>query len=136
MQKGFTLIELLIAVSIIGILIAIVVANIGTLRDNANDAALKQEASQLQRVAELYYLENNGTYQAGANGVCEYDLFVAVLDKHGIDTDRCNDSGTSWAIAAPLSNGNEWCVDVAGASWEINPDDFGENEGDECPAGI
>lgn len=138
MHRGFTLTEILIAVSIIGILTSIIIASVADLRDSANDSALKQEASQLRRVAELYYLENGGSYQPvdGGNGVCEDALFNEILTKHGIDTDRCNDSASSWALASLLSNGNEWCVDVAGASWEIDPLAFGTGEGDECPDAI
>ncbi len=66
-QAGFTLVELMVAISIIGILSAIVYANFGESRASARDSIRKADLKSLQIAIELYKAQN-GVYPLGCNG--------------------------------------------------------------------
>lgn len=51
---GFTLIEVLVVLSIVGILMAIVLANFTDARENARDKVRKSELKELQLALEVY----------------------------------------------------------------------------------
>lgn len=53
-QKGFTLVELLVVVAIIGVLSALVMANLVGIRQRARDAQRKSDVRQIQSALELY----------------------------------------------------------------------------------
>lgn len=55
MKRGFTLIELLVTITIIGVLAALVTANLSDARARARDAKKKQEMVQLKTALRLYY---------------------------------------------------------------------------------
>ena len=61
MKKGFTLLELLVVIAIIGVLSAIVMANLGGSRATGRDSARKQSLVQLRNALEIYYAKN-GAY--------------------------------------------------------------------------
>lgn len=73
LNKGFTLIELLVAIAIIGILAAVLVANLVSARSRARDAAKKEGLNQMRTALRLYYNDNqaypaaSGTRIADAN---------------------------------------------------------------------
>lgn len=52
---GFTLIELLVAVSIIGVLSTLVLANFNAARERARDAQRKSDLRQVQNALRTYY---------------------------------------------------------------------------------
>ena len=58
MRKGFTLIELLVTITIIGVLAALVTANLSDARSRARDAKIKQNLIQLKTALRLYYNDN------------------------------------------------------------------------------
>ena len=64
---GFTLIELLVVITIIGILIAGVVANFSGSQAQARDAQRQTELRELEIAIESYRRENR-RYPAGCNG--------------------------------------------------------------------
>ena len=68
-QTGFTLLELLMVIAIIGVLAVLVFVAARSARDKAEDARVQAAISQLRRVVEEYYNDNNG-YQ-------NWDLCVA-----------------------------------------------------------
>ncbi len=61
--RGFTLIELLVVISIIGTLSSIVLSSVSTARGKGNDAAIKQDLSQMPAAVELGRLDNQTDYQ-------------------------------------------------------------------------
>jgi len=122
--RGFTLIELLVVIAIIGILSSVVLASLNSARNKGADAAIKSDLAGARAQAELYYSENNNTY----NGAC---MAVNGLSKHkngavnaGSTNVMCNDTGSLasttqyWAMSAQLKfdTSKYWCVDYTGTS--------------------
>lgn len=56
---GFTLIEILVVVSIIGILVAILVANFSDARRNSKNKTIRTALSEVQLALEVYKAQNN-----------------------------------------------------------------------------
>lgn len=56
---GFTLLEILVVVSIIGILVAILVANFSDARRNAKNKTIRTALSEMQLALEVYKSQNN-----------------------------------------------------------------------------
>lgn len=54
-NKGFTLIELLVVIFIIGVLVAVLLANILGARQRAEDTQRKSDLQQLKRALMMYY---------------------------------------------------------------------------------
>lgn len=67
-QRGFTLIELLVVVAIIGILAALVMANLSTSRARARDAERKSDLRQVVNALTLRYADYQG-YPVSPGGV-------------------------------------------------------------------
>ncbi|MDP3988752.1 MAG: type II secretion system protein [bacterium] len=138
-NKGFTLIELLVVVAIIGILSTIVITNLSSSRDGANDAVVKANLSSIRNQAEVYYNgPGNSSYgaplvltadcKAGA-GTSMFGADATILNAitaaqvaNGDNAVSCISEGSDtaankWAVMSPLrtsdTNGN-WCVDSTG----------------------
>lgn len=60
MKKQFTLIELIVVIIIVGILAAIVVPNISSLKEDAIPVAVSNNERALQTALDMYVLEHNG----------------------------------------------------------------------------
>lgn len=55
-KKGFTLIELLVVVSVISLLATVVLTSLGTDRNKAKDAKIKNLLSQMRAQAEIFHI--------------------------------------------------------------------------------
>lgn len=72
LMRGFTLVELLVVVAIIGIIIGVVMGNINTAKQKANDA---------RRVSDIKSVQNAlGLYQTGKGQYPIYDGYIIGSD--------------------------------------------------------
>jgi prepilin-type N-terminal cleavage/methylation domain-containing protein len=70
-QSGFTLIELLIAIVVVGVLAAVVIIGVGSLKDEGDASACKASADAATAAAVVYYANNHaypGTIQDMVSG--------------------------------------------------------------------
>lgn len=79
-SRGFTLIELLVVIAIIGILAAIIIPTVGSVRTSANKAKTKTQFSQWASAMELFKQEY-GFYPdvSDSNGKLDTTKFLANL---------------------------------------------------------
>ncbi len=133
-KKGFTLIELLVVIAIIGILAAIIIANLGGARNVAKDGAVKSQLANMRAQAELYAQGYGNVYSDGAvNSSSDCAIADSMFDStrtnsvtallEGIDGSggvaTCFAGPSVWAVSSTLPSGaNAWCVDSAGQSKE------------------
>ena len=111
-KAGFTLIELLVVISIIGILAALLLANMVGIRERARDSATKSTLQQVQNALRLYYNDNQ-SYPAGTNLLCstliQTTLGSAYIQNVTIDAPSClytrDATGDGYTIDATLYNG-------------------------------
>jgi prepilin-type N-terminal cleavage/methylation domain-containing protein len=67
-ERGFTLVELLIVISILGVLVAIVVPNVGGLLGAGKQASFNADQATIQTAVDAYYLTRNpNVYPTDAN---------------------------------------------------------------------
>ncbi|MFA6338442.1 MAG: type II secretion system protein [Candidatus Paceibacterota bacterium] len=139
MSRGFTLIELLVVIAIIGILSAVVVANLNSARTKGADASVRANLSGIRTQAEIFYDNNSNRYNVdGSTAVTIADCKTAgnrtagsvfadaavsrALDQAGTNaassaTMVCNTdaAGQKWAVSVSLLKGTgSWCVDNQG----------------------
>lgn len=126
MKKGFTLIELLVVIAIIGILSAVVLAQLNGARAKSGDAAIKEALSGLRTQAQLYYEDNSQAYGT-AVAVCDTasTMFTDTAVKAIIDNAKsnggtggvkCVSTGNAYGVAVALKTEalGYWCVDSNG----------------------
>ncbi len=102
---GFTLIELLVVIFIIGVLVALILANILSARQRAEDTQRKSDLQQLKKALMIFYSENQ-TYPTEAN--LEEDLVPEYIKElpeiADYDPDIVNDSFNAHVILDNLSD--------------------------------
>lgn len=86
-QSGFTFIELLVVVSIIGILTAIIIANLQTARKKSRDASRVANALIIQESLERYFDANRSYPTALSDLVPNY---LPVLPKDPLGAPGCS----------------------------------------------
>ena len=131
-EQGFTLIELLVVIAIIGILSAVVLASLSTVRQKGADASIKSNLNNLRSQSFLYY-DTNGYYglsTAAYSGTCiqgnTFPLNVgapflsSIKSATGVQPTGCNGTvgDTQWLIYVPLvtDSTKAWCIDYQGSS--------------------
>jgi len=80
---GFTLIELLVAISIIGILSALLMTNLQDARSRARDVQRKSDLRQLKTALRMYYNDNQGYPVTGTNGIIATFNWGSAFDATG-----------------------------------------------------
>jgi len=135
MKKGFTLIELLVVIAIIGILASIVMVSMSGATNQAKDARIQGDLTQVRSIAELIYnndssyadvcTSTNGGGFASADTNYGSQLVVIQTDidsqqgvSYGART-NCLESATYYCASARLvSDTTKWfCIDSAGRAW-------------------
>jgi prepilin-type N-terminal cleavage/methylation domain-containing protein len=78
-ERGFTLVELLIVISILGVLVAIVVPNVGGLLGAGKQASYNADQATIQTAVDAYYLTRNPNQYpttGGGAGNINYNFLV------------------------------------------------------------
>lgn len=108
----------MVGIAFVGILASVVLASLNSARDKGQDASTKSALTTARAQAELFYDSNFNSYE----GVCN-DLKVKTALSNAQNSQsvapKCNDSSVYYAISAPLSSGNHFCVDSYGNSVTI-----------------
>ncbi len=97
------------ALFVIGILASVVLASLNTAREKGQDASTKASLAGARNQAELYF-DEKGSYRGLCNDLQITSLLATVEDK------ECYDTETAFAISAPLSTDDFYCVDSDGIS--------------------
>ena len=114
-KRGFTLIELLVVIAIIGILATIVIVNVNTARNRANDVAIKAALDQVRTQAELYYDTNSSSYDLLSTTVpTDMATIGAAITSNGGTNFTVYEINTAYCAEATLKTLTEWCVDSTG----------------------
>ncbi len=79
---GFTLVELLVAISIIGILAALLIANMVGLRERGSDAKLKSDLRQMKTALRLLYNDTQ-SYPETSEFLSDYTDGTALQSSDG-----------------------------------------------------
>lgn len=119
-KKGFTILELLVVLALIGIITVLALAYMQSSKEKGGDGGVRQNIINARSQAEVYYANNNESY----NGVCSTvtaraigKMVRAAAKAHGLtpsdpyaDTDvgawnaeACHDSTDEYAVWVPLS---------------------------------
>ena len=125
-SAGFTLIELLVVISIIGILSAIILVNLTSSRQKANDAKIKTQLVNIRSQAEVFFHDQNPNSYGTASNLCSgagtlfaNSAVAALLNglPSGV-TPTCRSTTSGYSLYAPLQSvaNYSWCVDYTGYS--------------------
>lgn len=109
-EQGFTLIEILVVILIIGILAAVAIPVFLNQRKTANDSAAAQEATNIAKAVETYFVNNKNETLLTSAAVTEIKTMVK----------KTNGVGAYVAGGA-----NDFCVQtwhVNGKQWNNNND--------------
>lgn len=97
MKKGFTLLEIVIAITLIGIISAIVLPNFTNTSDKARLKSDIQSAQIIQSALDLYNVEENDALSSG-----DFDTIVSEL---------CDKNYLKQSEYEPQTNGAKFIID-------------------------
>ncbi len=118
-QKGFTLLELLVVITVIAVFVTFSLVYLGESKDKGSDAGVKSNLLNARSLAEVYYTNNNKSYE----GVCAISgidtigrLVQAAARAYGPtvktsygdsvastwNTEECHDSASAYAVWVPF----------------------------------
>jgi prepilin-type N-terminal cleavage/methylation domain-containing protein len=80
-ERGFTLVELLIVISILGVLVSIVVPNVGGLLGAGKQVAFDADEATIQTAVDAYYLTRNPNLYPTTLGGAGNISFTLLVDK-------------------------------------------------------
>ena len=108
LKNGFTLIELLVVIFIIGILVALIMANILGARQRAQDTQRKSDLQQLKRALMMYYGENQSYPTADQvnepNSVLVPSFIKELPEYNGYVLDVANDTFRAYVLLDNISD--------------------------------
>jgi len=99
-QRGFTLIELLVVIAIIGLLSAVAVFSLNSVRADARDARRLSDINQIQAALDHYYTDNNAYPQAQTVLNLGIDVTALCNSTVGLQ-DSCGDNETPYMTLLP-----------------------------------
>ncbi len=113
-RLGFTLVELLVAISIIGILAALLIANMVGLRERGSDAKKKSDLRQMKTALRLLYNDTQ-SYPETADFALYTDGTALLSEDHSItymkvlpeDVDYVSAGGDDFLIHVELDNAGD-----------------------------
>jgi prepilin-type N-terminal cleavage/methylation domain-containing protein len=82
-EKGFTLVELMVVITILGILVALAVANVGPINQRAKETQVMAGAKEIVTALETFASNNGGNYPGVALPRCDDDGISPFLDEDG-----------------------------------------------------
>jgi general secretion pathway protein G len=114
-KRGFTLIELLVVISIIGILTAVIFANLNQARTKSRDSKRLTDISQLQLALSLYLNAHNsypvGTENDLTQALVTSEKFIPEVPKDPNDPSRTyqyRSTGSQYCLSAVLENNSTY----------------------------
>ena len=117
-QKGFTLLELIVVIAIIAILATVTMWSISSYKAKNDDAVVKAGIKTVINQAEIYNLNNGGSYANMCDPLSD-SVVTAALNQikfSAVDFDpavNCVDSNQDWVVWAELKGGGgTWCADA------------------------
>lgn len=105
-RRLFTLIELIVVIVVIGILAAIVIPNVSTMKEQATETAVASNQKNLQTAVDMFMLENNGL--TPTKGVPELGE-PKTLEIYGLHPEQIR--------SLPKTEGVYWWLDYNNTVW-------------------
>jgi len=122
LSKGFTLIELLVVVAIISILSSIILFSVTQYINRGKDASISGNLVILIPSGEVYYDNNNSSYESYDTDFCDSSVVVNALSQITSSNKHCDASPNAWAACGQLfaNDLKAYCVDSRGVKKEID----------------